>query len=111
MRRISRSRSPAQAKAPVQADAPAQARYEGSRGAEIVRGKAEGDARADGVVTYSEVGASPDNEASKKAPHGVLFCGLAIYARESSRSRNFARQGAPEQADERVLSYAEVACG
>ena len=55
-----------------------------ARGAEIVRDEAEGDARADGVYTYSEVGARPDNEVRKP------------LKRRGFRSGNFCPRGIAE---------------
>ena len=47
---------------------------------------------------------------STRAPRAARrYIGLR-KAFGTSRNRNCARQGAPEQADERVLSYVEVAC-
>ena len=56
-----------------------------------MQSEAEGDARADGVETYSEVSARPDNEAMRRptqAPRGA---------------ETDARRGAPEREGEGVL--------
>jgi hypothetical protein len=89
LRRLSRSRSPALAKAlPKLATKDlAEQKLSEARRTEKRR-------RRRSYLRQAEHRRS--NEASKKAPRGVLFCGLAIYAREISRSRNFARLGAPQ---------------
>ena len=48
-----------------------------------MQSEADGDAHADGVVTYVEVWARPDNDVSKKHLRDAgAFCGRTIYTRE-----------------------------
>ena len=59
--------------------------------------EAEVDAHADGVATYSEVCARPDNEVSKKpSSKGWLFAVGQFMPATYSRGRNFARLGGRE---------------